>query len=47
MGSGIEQKIEKQLNMVYHLWEILILFPYSNTEGRKDYIECSHTFVRK
>lgn len=47
MCSVIEQTIQKQLNMVYHLWEILVVFPYSKTEGLKNYIECSHTLVRK
>lgn len=47
MCSIIEQKIEKQLDVVYHLWEILILFPYSKTEGLRNYIECSHNFVRR
>lgn len=47
MCSIIEQKVEKQLDVVYHLWEILILFPYSKTEGPGNYIEFSHNFVRR
>lgn len=48
MCSIIEQKIEKQLDdVVYHLWEILILFPYSKTKGLGNYIEISHNFVRR
>lgn len=48
MCSVIEQKkkIEKRLDVVYPLPEILILFPDSKTEIHRNYIDCSRNFVR-